>query len=198
MDDEIWKDIPEFEGLYQVSTYGRVKSFHTKKGKILKQRINRRGYCYVTLYNNDETKQKSVHSLVVLTFIGPYPKGMEINHINGIKLDNTVNNLEYCTHIFNVEHAKKNKLYKYGDESSSRKNPETVSRGNKHYTKQHPELVARGEKAGPSKLKDKQIKEIRTLYNSGSFTQRDLAKMFNTKQQNIFAIVNNKSWKHLS
>lgn len=121
---EIWKDIKNYEGLYQVSNLGRVKSLDRKvktgikyndykiaKGKILKLNQKRNGYLTVDLSKENKVKTITVHRLVALNFI-PNPKNKEeINHINCKKYDNRVENLEWVTSEENKEHAKLNKLY---------------------------------------------------------------------------------------
>lgn len=94
--NEIWKDIPGYEGLYQVSDYGRVRSLWYGKIKVLKPG-NHRGYYVVKLCKNGKKKHHSIHRLVVETFIGPIPKRMVVNHKNENKLDNRLDNLEIVT-----------------------------------------------------------------------------------------------------
>lgn len=107
VEPEIWKDIPGFEGFYKVSTLGRIQSAKrpSTKGKILKQGITTKGYNKVTLCTNGVTLSRETHRFVGLTFI-PNPENKPcINHINGIKTDNSVENLEWCTQQENVQHA---------------------------------------------------------------------------------------------
>lgn len=105
MDREIWKDVVGYEGLYQVSNFGNVK-----RTFILKPHIDRKGYYFVNLSMNGKVKCVRVHQLVGKAFIdNPYSK-KEINHKNGNKLDNRVENLEWVSHKENMEHAYRNKL----------------------------------------------------------------------------------------
>ena len=99
---EVFKDIPNYEGLYQVSNLGNVKSLNyrrTKKEDILSLRVNQSGYYIVSLYKNGESKQMTAHQLVAVVFLNHKPSGYKlvINHINFNKLDNRVENLEVVT-----------------------------------------------------------------------------------------------------
>lgn len=105
---EIWKDIPGYEGLYQVSNFGNVKSLRSKK--LLKNTPQNTGYLKVTLYKNGNFKKHSVHRLVAEIFIDNPDKKRTVNHINGIKYDNRVENLEWATHAENEIHAYKTGL----------------------------------------------------------------------------------------
>ena len=107
-ENEIWKDIPEYEGLYQVSNLGRVKSLErfrkgkndsstSVKEKIKKSVISRNGYCRVILWKESIGKWHCVHRLVYLAFNGPIPENMQVNHINEIKTDNRLENLNLMT-----------------------------------------------------------------------------------------------------
>jgi hypothetical protein len=111
---EIWKDIAGYEGLYQVSNLGRVKSLDREKsngtgvytlpGKI-KTGNERRGYLGIQLFKSKKFKNVYIHRLVAEAFI-PNPERKEtINHINGNKLDNRVENLEWVSNGENVKHA---------------------------------------------------------------------------------------------
>ena len=103
---EIWKDVVGYEGLYQVSNLGRVKSLprESTKGKTLKNRIIK-GYYTVHLSKFGVSKDKLVHILVAEAFIDNPNRLKYINHIDGNKLNNTVSNLEWCTASYNSLHA---------------------------------------------------------------------------------------------
>ena len=115
---EIWKDIPDYEGLYQVSNLGNIKSLNynnTKKEKLLKTKHDKRGYLAIELRNKGKRYYTRVHRLVAMAFI-PNPNNYpQVNHINGIKSDNRVYNLEWCSVSKNTKHAFDNNLSNFRD-----------------------------------------------------------------------------------
>jgi hypothetical protein len=112
--EEIWKDIEGYEGLYQVSNLGRVNNVVRNKIKTLSLHT-KTGYFFVHLYKDNTEKNKSVHRLVAETFISNNDKKLCVNHKNSNRLDNTVQNLEYCTHSENTQHAYDNGRCKSGE-----------------------------------------------------------------------------------
>lgn len=117
--EEIWKDIPGYEGLYQVSNLGRVKSLntiinckgangidtHLRKGRVLKQCLDSKGYYFVGLSKNSIVKFKRIHKLMMDVFVPNVNKLPCINHKDGNKLNNTLDNLEWCTYSWNTKEA---------------------------------------------------------------------------------------------
>lgn len=101
---EIYKPIKGYEGLYEVSNLGNVKSFKHKQPMILKPKMIK-GYPTVSLCVNGQCKQFGIHRLVAESFITRITDKNEINHIDGNKANNRVDNLEWCTHTENVRHA---------------------------------------------------------------------------------------------
>lgn len=107
---ELWKDVKGYEGLYQVSNLGNVRSFSkVSKGRLLAQ-SERKGYLYVALYKKDDCanktiKQTLVHRLVAEMFV-PNPNGYnEVNHIDERKTNNRADNLEWCSHKYNMNYG---------------------------------------------------------------------------------------------
>lgn len=118
---EEWKDISGYEGYYQVSNLGNVKSLDrtilqnngvtiNPKGKQLKQHLNHKGYPEVNLTRGGKAKGFRIHRLVAIAFIPNTDNKPEVNHINCIKTDNSVDNLEWVTGVENIRHAFQNGL----------------------------------------------------------------------------------------
>lgn len=98
--EEIWKDIEGFEGLYQVSNLGRVKhlqGYNHKKEFVLTPYLDDKGYFHVSLSKENKIKKRLVHRLVALTFLDNHRQCKEVDHINGVRNDNRVENLRWCT-----------------------------------------------------------------------------------------------------
>lgn len=118
MKNEIWKDIKDYEGIYQVSNKGRIKSIGRNtsniclKTKILKESINQNGYIYYCLYKNGKHKRYKIHRLVAEAFILNPNKYPVVNHKDGNKKNNNVENLEWCSSSYNTKHAYNNNLRK--------------------------------------------------------------------------------------
>lgn len=182
---EEWKSIKGYEGLYEVSSYGNVKSltkyiknkynsYSIRKEKLLKinhkklknsKRIN----CYVSLTLYGKSKSYLVHRLVGIAFIINNENKPEINHIDGNTENNNVNNLEWVTTSENQLHAFKKGL------NQSKK----------------------GEDNKWSKLSTKDVIEIREKYKSGKYTHKQLSIEYNCCRTNILNIVNYINWKHV-
>lgn len=112
-----WRDIPGYEGIYEASDTGQIRSKDGKvthsvrhgkriwKGRILKQKVSKDNTCRVALYKDKKEKTWLVHRLVAITFIPKLDGKDYINHIDGSRLNNAVNNLEWCNHFENNNHA---------------------------------------------------------------------------------------------
>lgn len=111
---EIWKEIPGYN-FYLISNHGRVKSLARSENctdRILKERIKANGYLCISLHQNNGLKYFHIHRLVAAAFILNPENKEQVNHLNCIKADNNVNNLEWCTSSENQRHARKNIIYK--------------------------------------------------------------------------------------
>ena len=151
--EEVWKTIPNSNGKYEVSSLGNIRSIggyitnnihggkRFSKGRILSQKTKSNGYKEVNLYfETQKGVSKYVHRLVVETFIGEIPKGYEINHIDGDKANNIINNLEIVTrkeNSFHSYHILNNPIPSYvGEEHPNTKlTDEDVLRIRKEYKK---------------------------------------------------------------
>ena len=105
MKKEYWKPVVEYEGLYEVSNWGRVKSLKFGKERILKQGKYKYGYLYVVLSKNGILKAFKVHRLVAEAFIDNPDNLPCVNHKDENKLNNNVDNLEWCTHEYNINYG---------------------------------------------------------------------------------------------
>ena len=112
-ENEIWRDIPKYEGLYQASNLGRIRSAdryvnnpHStksfRKGKILKPNITCNGYYQICLFKNSKVKKYYVHRLVWIAFNGSIPENMQVNHISERKSENRLSNLNLMTAKENI------------------------------------------------------------------------------------------------
>lgn len=165
---EIWKDIKGWEGKYQVSNFGRVKSFYGRKETILTP-IHNASSLRVGLSNHRTKVLKTikVHRLVAAAFI-PNPENKPIiNHIDNDYTNNHVSNLEWCTQAENIAHCVKQ---------------------NRHSI---------GEKARHSKLTPANVRSIRERIKNADISQKDIAKEYGLNPANISLIINKKTWKHI-
>jgi hypothetical protein len=132
MTQEIWKSIKGYEGLYEVSNIGKIKSLEKlvsngkkyilKKERILIKIMSSSGYYYVNLYKNKKSKVTYIHRIVVENFIPNVENKSQVNHIDGNKKNNCISNLEWCTRIENAQHALKNGLFPVGERGNSKLN----------------------------------------------------------------------------
>lgn len=109
--EEIWKGIKGYEGKYQVSNLGKVKTlnYHRScKERILKNLINTHGYLYVILSKNCICKNLTIHRLVAAAFIDNPENLPEVNHIDENKTNNCVSNLEFCNRKYNINFGTRN------------------------------------------------------------------------------------------
>jgi len=174
---EIFKDIPEYIGIYKVSNKGNIislsrnvwsvknNSFSVLKERILKPLITRHGYYRVALFKDNKYRYIFIHRIVAQAFI-PNPENKpQINHINGIKTDNCLENLEWNTPRENRKHAFEIGLSK----------------------------PRRGEDSNMCKINKETVYNIR----NSNLSQHDLAIKYNIKQSTVSHIKSRKPWKHI-
>lgn len=161
MNNETWKDVLGYVGLYQVSNLGRVRSLgrecnskgnskQRKRGRILTQEVTVHGYCRVRLFDaNGVAKHYAVHRLVLNAFTGVLDA--EINHINEIKTDNRLINLEYCTHKENCNYGNRNARISNSNKGIGQKPVLQITKGGEfvqRYSSRNEATIATGVDAG--------------------------------------------------
>jgi hypothetical protein len=171
---EIWKPIVGWEDLYHISNLGRVKrisptKYTPKFNNVLRPREDRDGYLVLHLSRRGKKKYVHIHRLVAISFIGSPPPGdYTVNHKNGNKKDNRPQNLEWVTRRENDRHAR-----------------DVLG------------MARLGEGHGMSKLTKEQVKEIRALYKTGTYTQTGLGRIFDVTNSAIWRIVHRRTWVHI-
>lgn len=168
---EEWADINGYEGIYQVSSLGNVRSLDRvissgarRKGQPMKIQ-NGSAYRQITLGKNNKLKTHLIHRLVAAAFL-PAVEGKDVvNHINGDKTDNRLENLEWCTYKENMEHASGTGLMSFGDD---------------HHT---------------AKLTASKARAIRSLHSEGR-TYASLSREYGVSPKSIMNVVNNRTWTH--
>jgi hypothetical protein len=178
--EEIWKDIKGYEGIYQISNKGRVRSLdrtintkngtRNKLGVIRSSYVNDTGYTVVALTVNKKRKVYSIHRLIGIHFIPNPENKITINHKNGIKTDNRIENLEWNTY-------KENNLHAFANGLMPKPKPK------------------KGEKSPVSKLKDMDIPVIRRLKET--MTHEKIAKMYRVNKSTIKAVISRRNWSHI-
>lgn len=183
--EEIWKDVEEFKGYYEVSNLGRVRTkaifiphdgnFNKATGGYIKKHhviakgyVNRYGYLHTKLCKLGDCKHRTIHRLVAIAFLENPENYKQVNHIDGDKQNNRVDNLEWVSASQNIRHA-----YDTGLMNSDH------LKGENHYN---------------SKLTEQNVKEIREYYKNKELSQRGLAKKYGVGVTTIADIINNKTW----
>ena len=166
---EIWKDIEKFEGVYQVSNNGRLKSFKHGRERILKGGLNSKGYPHAILRLGSIAICAKLHRLVAIAFIENPENKPQVNHKNGIKTDNSVENLEWATNRENMDHAMLNGL--------RRKYP-------------------KGSEMTNAKLNENKVKGIREMHPEKS--EHALARLMGVSRSVIHDVLSRRTWKHVA
>lgn len=170
MENERWLPVTGYEGRYEVSDQGNVRSYARGSVRELKPRKHVYGYRNVLLAKDGESHEFTIHRLVMLAFVGERPDGMHINHKSGDKTDNRLCNLEYITHSENIQHSIK-------------------TLGNKHG--RHHQGKAR------AILSEDDVRTIRMLKKSG-VSVVELTSKFPVGRAQIYNILKGRSWKQES
>jgi hypothetical protein len=159
----IWKEVKGFTN-YFVSNKGDIMSRWRKDELILKYRINKKGYCKIGLSKDKRSHQRCIHRLVAIAFIeNPFNKE-QVNHKDGVKTNNNVNNLEWVTPMENIDHAFMTGISPSGENHSS------------------------------AKLTEKSVADMRILHAKGGITYTELAKIHNVSRPAISAAIRMKTW----
>lgn len=175
--EKIWKKIPNYSS-YEISNYGEIKTFNWKnlgREAIITPALDGGGYLRTMLKRDDGIIHTiKVHRLVAMTFIENPENKPSVNHLNGIRNDNRVTNLEWCTQKENIKHS-----FNIGLSSN------------------------KGDKNPCATLTDDQVREILANYEFGKtgkkgMTKQQLADKYNTTFSVIKRIVQRRTWKHLS
>lgn len=169
---EKWKDIDGYNGMYQVSNKGKVRSWKNNKwGKLKSPKIlsafKVNGYFRVALSKNNNATQYSIHRLVCEAFIPNPENKREVNHIDAVKTNNEISNLEWVTSSENKNHA--------------------IMMG-----------LHGGEINGMSKLCENDVIEIREKYTPRVYTRVMLSKEYGVSVSCIDRVIQKESWKHVN
>ena len=163
MEEEIWKSIKSYEGLYEISSLGRVKSLNyrgTGKEKVLKNIEDYKGYLMVGLTKNGKQKKFKIHRLVAEAFI-PNPEGKPcIDHINTIRNDNRVENLRWVTYKENNNNQLTKKKYSENHREQTGENHPMYGKHHSEETKKKMSEAKKGKYCGENNPNSKPVIQI--------------------------------------
>lgn len=183
--EELWKPIPGYEGFYEASTHGRIRSVdrirkfkcrygymvnRPYKGRVLVQSFDgKKNYLQINLSKDGKSKMELVHRLIATTFLDNPYNLPEVNHIDENKTNNSVSNLEWCNRIYNSN---------YGSKKDS----------------------TRGSKNPMSKISEQVVLEIKQSYipNDKEYGITGLARRYNLSQTHVCAIIKGRRWGWLN
>lgn len=168
--NEVWKDAVGYEGVYLVSNMGNIKKVGSAVN--INPTLTESGYLRVCMCVKGRQKTTSVHRLVALAFINNPESKSEVNHINGVKNDNRVENLEWCTRSENMFHAIKTGLCNFG----------SISGSNSKW----------------SKLTEKDVTEIVVMLFKGGLKYSEIAKKYGVNYTVISKIHRKIIWRHVT
>lgn len=197
---EMWKDIKGYEGLYQVSNCGRIKRIrfinniaNKPQNKLVgMNKIDNLGYRTICLCKNGKTKYKRVHRIVAEAFI-PNPQNLPcVNHKDGNKKNNNVENLEWCTHSYNTKHAMKNGLFDMEKFRKATRQNVKIAQKNSSIPK-----GLKGEDSPSAVLKEKDVLEIRRAYSNKEMSSKQLSEKYGVHISTIQRILSRKTWAYL-
>lgn len=183
---EEWRDAVGTPN-HEVSNLGRCRRRGVSR---LFGYLNIQGYPAISI--GEEKRMATIHSLVAAAFIGPRPSGLHINHIDGVKANNRVTNLEYVTCAENIRHAARLGLMATGDRNGSKKYPERLKRGAESWAVKNPGCRA-GVKNGRAKLDDEKVREIRRRVAVGE-PKASVARCFGVTDSMVGLIHRRQSW----
>ena len=167
-----YQNIPGYEGKYAATTKGEIislKRWRVPQNRRLKPWKDKKGYLCVGL-QSPENQQRTwkIHRLIAMTFIEDFDTSLQVNHKDGIKINNHLTNLEMVSPLENILHAVKHGLIKnHGEDGES------------------------------AKISNYQAEEIRKIYRTGYVSQRQLAEEYEVDQSTIWAIVNYRTFKNV-
>lgn len=179
IDEEIWKPIIGYEGIYEISSFGRVKALSVVRNKwfgevvskerIMKPYLGKNKYHNVSLHKERTLKRVYIHRIVAEAFIDNPDNKKDVNHKDGVRWNNNLNNLEWATRSENKLHA-----YRTG-----------ISK------------AVTGEKHGKAKLRETDVRTIRFLINDFGYKDTVIANLFDMHPYSISQIRNKKIWRSL-